>query len=335
MAKAFEIEGFDANSGISECLFKLFRAKANEMYFYYDQLSDNRDIEILHSARVSSRRLLALFKVFRPVFPQKKFLKIYIPVYNFKNTLGPVRENDVLLKMIGDYISGYVQQDVKGLMLFFAKLKNDNITARARLFRNKELLNFAGHREKLNVFFEKHLLSLKKDTNLIDINLSFKDNAILVLPHLYESVKKHHDKVHNHPRNKVLLHKMRIKAKPLRYTMEFYLKAFGDEFRNCYEEMKTFVEKTGDIHDADVITEHVLNYLKELRIFNDTQKGRKEKIPTKSLREYLGILKNTRKERFSEVSAILKKWEEDDFGIRLENAMQTIQICENNSCPKP
>lgn len=336
MAKAFEIEGFDINSGIGECLMQLFRIKTYEMYFYYDKLFDDKDIEILHSARVSSRRLLALFKVFRPVFPQKKFLKIYSPVYNFKNTLGPVRENDVLLKMVGEYISGYAHQDAKALMLFFAKLKNDNISARVKLFRNKELINFDGHREKLYSFYEKYLLSLKKNTSLIDINLSFKENATLVLPHLYENVKKLLDKVHNHPRNKVLLHKMRIKAKPLRYTMEFYLKAFGDEFRKCYEEIKEFVEKTGDIHDADVISEHVLNYLKEIRIFNDTQKGRKEKISTKSLREYLSVLKNIRKERFNEVTAILNNWIDDDFRVRLDNSFRPPpQLCEENICPRP
>ena len=334
MAKAFDIEGFDINGRITDCLFLLFKAKTEEMYFYYDRLFDNNDIEILHSARVSSRRLLALFKVFRTVFPQKKYLKIYEPVYNFKNILGPIRENDVLLKMIGEYISGYAHQDAKALMLFFAKLKNDNISARAKFFKNKELNSFKEQKEKLLNFYDKHLFSPKKDVSLVDVNLNFKENALLVLPFLFDNVKKFQDKVHNHPRNKLLLHRMRIKAKPLRYTMELYLKAFGDEFRQCYEEIKSFVEKTGDIHDADVISEHVLNYLKELRIFNETQKGKKEKISTKSLREYLQILKGKRNSAFKDVSAILTKWEQEDFKIRLENSLRPENIIEENIFPK-
>jgi len=336
MAKAFEIEGFDVNSSISACLFLLFKARTDEMYFYYDRLFDEKDIEILHSARVSSRRLLALFKVFRPVFPRKKYLKIYTPVYNFKNILGPVRENDVLLKMVGDYISGYTQQDAKALMLFFAKMKNDNITARTKLLKNAELIEFAKQKSKLHLFYEKNLSVIKKEVSLLDINLNFKDNAYLILPHLFENVKKFQDKVHNHPRNKTVLHRMRIKAKPLRYAMELYLKSFGDDFRNCYNEVKSFVEKTGDIHDADVITEYVSNYLKELRIFNDTQKGKKEKISTKPLREYLKFLKEIRKSRFEEVSLILNIWESEDFKTRLENSLRSdILNAEENICPKP
>lgn len=335
MAKAFEIEGFDINRGVTDCLFLLFKAKTEEVFFYYDQLFDNKDIEILHSARVSSRRLLALFKVFRPVFPQKRYLKNYEPVYNYKNILGPIRENDVLLKMIGEYISGYAQQDAKALMLFFAKLKNDNINARVKLFKNKELIDFKEQKEKLIKFYEKHLFKPGKNISLIDINLSFKENALLVLPSLFDNVKKFQEQVNNHPRNKLLLHRMRIKAKPLRYTMELYLKAFSDEFRQCYEEIKSFVEKTGDIHDADVISEYVASYLKELRIYNDTQKGKKEKISTKSLREYLQILKDKRNNAFKDVSAILTKWEQEDFKIRLENSLHQKNIVEENICPKP
>lgn len=336
MAKAFEIEGFDVNNNLTDCLLLLFKARTDKMFFYYDQLFENKDIEILHNARVSSRRLLAIFKVFRPMFPQKKFIKIYEPLYNFKNILGPVRENDVLLKMIGEYISGFIQQDVKAVMLFFAKLKNDNITARAKLFKDKELIAFKEHKEKLFSFYEKYLFKQKKNVDLFDTNLNLKDNAILILPVLFSKVKKFQDKVHNHPRNKTYLHRMRIKAKPLRYTMELYLKAFGDDFKKCYEGIKLFVEKTGDIHDYDVISDHVVNYLKELKIYNDTQKGKKEKISTKSLREYLKFLKNKRTASFNEVCNLLDKWEVEDFKIHLENSISDIirtNESENSNLP--
>jgi len=344
MAKAFEIQGFDINSSVSDCLYKLFTARTNEIYFYFDQLFGSNDIEILHSARVSSRRLLALFKVFRPVFPQKKYIKNYEPVYRFKSLLGPVRENDVLLKMIGDYISGYAHQDAKALMLFFAKLKNDNINTRAKLFKNKELINFGNERENLSTFFEKYLFTLKKDISLIDKNISFKENAYLIIPYLFEKVKRFNDRVRNHPRNKALLHRMRIKAKPLRYTMEIYLKAFGDDFRVCYEEIKYFVEKTGDIHDADVISERISDYLKELRIYNDTQKGKKEKISSKPLREYLKILRESRKSSFEKVTELLDKWETEDFGKKLIDSLNTDSATplikdetaeKGLTCPRP
>ncbi|MCX6165398.1 MAG: CHAD domain-containing protein [Ignavibacteriae bacterium] len=335
MAKAFEIEGFDVNNSLTDCLHLLFKSKTEELYFHYDQLFGNNDIEILHNTRVSSRRLIALFKVFRPLFPQKKYLKIYQPLYDFKNLLGPVRENDVLLKMIGEYISGFIQKDIKAVMLFFAKLKNDNITARAKLYKNSELKAFKNHREKLLKFYDKYLLNPKKNIDILDINLNFKENAALILPILFERVNRYIDSVNNHPRNKIELHRMRIKAKPQRYTMELYLKAFGQDFEKCYEEIKLFVEKTGDIHDIDVISEHVTSYLKELRIYNDTQKGKKEKISTKSLREYLKFLKERRIVHFKEVCELLNKWEAEDYKVLLENSIsgilqpQVLEISDN------
>jgi CHAD domain-containing protein len=324
MAKAFDIEGFDVNNSLTDCLHLLFKSKTEELYFHYDQLFGNNDIEILHNTRVSSRRLIALFKVFRPLFPQKKYLKIYQPLYDFKNLLGPIRENDVLLKMIGEYISGFIQKDIKAVMLFFAKLKNDNISARAKLYKNSELKEFKNHKEKLLKFYAKNLLKPKKNIEILDINLNFKENAALILPILFDKVKRYIDNVNNHPRNKTELHRMRIKAKPLRYTMELYLKAFGEDFKECYDGIKLFVEKTGDIHDIDVISEHVTSYLKELRIYNDTQKGKKEKISTKSLREYLKFLKERRTIHFKEVCELLNKWEADDFKVLLENSISSI-----------
>jgi CHAD domain-containing protein len=326
MAKAFEIEGFDVNNSLTDCLHLLFKSKTEELYFHYDQLFGNNDIEILHSTRVSCRRLIALFKVFRPVFPENKYLRIYRPLYDFKNLLGPVRENDVLLKMIGEYISGFIQQDVKAVMLFFAKLKNDNISARAKLYKDKELKEFKFYKEKFNKFYDKRLINPKKNIETMDINLNFKENAALILPILFDRVKKYRDKVAKHPRNKTELHRMRIKAKPLRYTMELYLKAFGDDFKKCYEEIKFFVEKTGDIHDIDIISDHVTNYLKELRIYNDTQKGKKEKISTKSLREYLLFLKDRRTLHFGSICELLDRWEAEDFKSKLENSISQIQI---------
>jgi CHAD domain-containing protein len=336
MAKAFEIEGFDVNNGLADCLHLLFKSKTEELYIHYEQLFGNNDIEILHNTRISSRRLIALFKVFRPLFPEKKFLKIYQPLYDFKNLLGPVRENDVLLKMIGEYISGFIQQDVKAVMLFFAKLKNDNITARAKLYKNKELKAFAEHKEKLLKFYDKFILRPKKNIEILDINLNFRENASLILPILFDRVKRYTDNVNNHPRNKTELHRMRIKAKPMRYTMELYLKAFGEDFKKNYEEIKFFVERTGDIHDIDVISDHVANYLKELRIYNDTQKGKKEKISTKSLREYINFLKERRATHFKDVCNLLSKWEAEDFQSLLENSLSNIsqfqpaEISNNN-----
>ena len=324
MAKAFEIEGFDVNNNLTDSLLLLFKSKTGELFHHYDQLFDNNDIEILHNTRVSSRRLIALFKVFRTVFPGKRFLRAYTPLYNFKNLLGSVRENDVLLKMIGEYILGFNQQDVKAVMHFFAKLKNDNINARARLYKNKELKEFKIHKEKLIKFYEKNLLNPKKKIDILDIDLSFRENAALILPLLFEKAKKFQDCVYKHPRNKTELHRMRIKAKPLRYTMELYLKAFGEDFIQCYEDIKFFVEKTGDIHDIDVISGHVENYLKEIKIYNATQKGKKEKISAKSLSEYLYFLKDRRNLYFGRVNELLEKWESEDFKSKLEKSVSSI-----------
>lgn len=333
MAKAFEIEGFDVNNSLTECLHLLFKTRTEELFTHYNRLFEDNDIEILHNTRVSSRRLLALFKVYRTLFPQKKYIKIYQPLYNFKNLLGPVRENDVLLKMIGDYVSGYIQQDVKAIMLFFAKLKNDNITAREKLYKDKELKSFGGHKDKLLKFYDRYLLKPKKKIEILDINLNFKENAPLIFPVLYEKVNKYLERVNHHPRNKNELHRMRIKAKPLRYTMELYLKAYGKEFKSCYDEVKTFVEKTGDIHDIDVISDYVTSYLKELRIYNDTQKGKKEKISTKSLREYLGFLKQKRLKIFNNTCELINKWDSQDFKARLENSIAPVPLFEEKDIP--
>jgi len=95
--------------------------------------------------------------------------------------------------------------------------------------------------------------------------------------------------------------------------MEIYISAFNEEFKSCFDNIKHFVEKTGDIHDMDVLNLKLKKFLNEIRFFNKSQKSKKDHMATKPIRECLIELTKKRNNEFDKICSQIKKWEEDDF----------------------
>jgi len=314
LAKAQEIHGFNPEGSLRECLIAIFNSRIEEIYTHFSTLYSDKDIEVLHRTRISARRVKALLKIFRPLFPEKKYRGIYQIIDNFIKTLGPIRELDVMILMLTKYISKYLQEDVKALLLFLAKLKNENLKLRAGLSKSVELKQFAREKEFLLSITSKIDKSGKngKPPHL-NVFRSFIDNTKIALPFLYDGIIEYSVRVLNKPRNKYDLHRMRIKTKPIRYLLEIFPTGYSMKTDEIYRDIKLFVEKTGDIHDADVMCARLEDFLQELRIFNKNQKLAKEKIATKPIREYMKMLKESRTDNYNLVCSMLYRWESDNF----------------------
>lgn len=310
MARALEIEGLNYDDSLNDCLRLLFQQRTNELYTHYAKIFSERNIEVLHNTRVAARRLQALFKIFRKFFPQKKYKEVYLVLRQFIRLLGPVRELDVLTAMLGKYISKFNIGEVKALMLLFANLNYETLEKRAELFKHPEILNFADKQNLFMKFYEKQFNKPPKDNiyNIYPLK-SFKENATNIFPEMIERVLSYKTNVIGHPRNKYKLHRMRIKAKPLRYIMEIYLNAFNEDFKTYYEEIKKFVERTGYIHDTDVLNMKLKKFLKEIIFYNKSQKSKRDSISTKPIREYLSELNIKRANEFEQVCIQINSWE--------------------------
>jgi|GEM_PF-667999 CHAD domain-containing protein len=329
MARALEIDGLNYDDELLNCLELLFRLRTEELYLHYSKIFSERKIEVLHDTRVAARRLQALFKIFRSLFPQKKFLETYSILKNFIDLLGPVRELDVLSAMLGSYIAKRNINEIKALMLLFANLNYTTLEKRAELFKHPDILNFSDKKNQFLKFYTKYLNKSRKQklTQLQPLK-SFRENAKNIFPFLFDNMFKFKTSVIGQTKNKMKLHRMRIKAKPLRYFMELYLNAFKEDFTKYYIDIKSFVDRTGNVHDMDVLSVKLNKFLKEIRFFNSKQKSRKDNIPTKPIREFLSDIKKKRALNFNKICNQIIKWEEENFKEKVMLNLGIINIPE-------
>ena len=92
---------------------------------------------------------------------------------------------------------------------------------------------------------------------------SYRKGAQLILAVRVEEVYSWADAIRNPDKIKQL-HNLRISVKRLRYSMEFFVINYDEEFRNLLKVLEDLQEHLGEIHDCDVIEKILTKYLREL-----------------------------------------------------------------------
>ena len=159
---------------------------------------------------------------------------------------------------------------------------------------------------------------------------SFKENAVEILPEMFDNMTKYRESVIAHPRMKLLLHRMRITGKPMRYLMEIMEPSLGREFSKCLHEIKGIIELMGDIHDSDVFVYELKEHLKEFREFNRTKENRKDRFVTSGVMKLIEKLSHKRKKDFDHLCGIIKRLENENFRNRLIESMRSDKTNEIN-----
>ena len=155
-------------------------------------------------------------------------------------------------------------------------------------------------------------------------NKSFRENARLLLPVLFDDFLSNRIRVVSHPRLKTDLHKMRIAGKTLRYAMEFFDDAFDDEFSLCLREVKHLLDLMGQVHDCDVHIPVLHIQLREIRSFNRATVNPKDRIRTKALADLIRAEQNRRVTMFNDACAVIERWVIENFKQRVVQSMNTV-----------
>ena len=232
MAKVTEQEIFDPKKNLLECLSIIFNARITKLYSYADRVFKEEEVEALHDMRVSARRLQAVFKIFKGLFPKKGYEKQYNRVRGVVKLLGKVRELDVMIGYILNHINKSTVEDKRILFLLSARLKKQNLFERKKISENEMLKDFATHEVQLLKFMDDNLLNPEmSSTTDTGFDKSFRDYAYMIIPAMYDRVMEYKNSVVGHPRRKEELHRMRIQTKPLRYALETYQNIFAGRFQ--------------------------------------------------------------------------------------------------------
>jgi CHAD domain-containing protein len=104
MAPPREIRGLACDEPFRTAAGKVIWTRFSEMMSFGDVALAGKDIEGVHDMRVGSRRLRAALELFRDVFPRKQLAPMLAEVKRLADSLGEVRDLDVMIERLRDDI---------------------------------------------------------------------------------------------------------------------------------------------------------------------------------------------------------------------------------------
>lgn len=157
MAKAKKIHGLDPDKPLAECLKVILPVRFGEMTEHEQGTLEGSDIEALHDMRVASRRVQAVFKMFRQVFPKKKFKAEYNELRMLIRSLGEVRDYDVFIDKLQKLKRDVADKDTRAFDLLIIRKKAEREEKRKLLVNHINQLNKAGYKEHFLNFVNENL----------------------------------------------------------------------------------------------------------------------------------------------------------------------------------
>lgn len=100
MAPARKISGLSCDESFRSAAGKIIWTRFQEMMSFADAALEGSDPEGVHDMRVASRRLRAALELFQDVFPVKQLAPFRRGVKELADTLGEVRDLDVLIERL-------------------------------------------------------------------------------------------------------------------------------------------------------------------------------------------------------------------------------------------
>jgi CHAD domain-containing protein len=214
-----------------------------------DGVHQAKDIESIHRMRVASRRLRTAMTLFADYLPKGKLSIWQKQLRKTTRSLGAARDTDVQIEILNDFIKNAPSSDVKTgvrrLLLRWsqerAKLQEDVNQSIDELVKNKTLDQFQNLLEPQVQQAEKEFVITTDLFKLAFTSISSRLNEFMSF-----------EEIIYQPENIEDLHKMRIAAKWLRYSLETFAPLYVDELKKYIQVIREVQDVLGEIHDCDV-----------------------------------------------------------------------------------
>lgn len=261
-----------------------------------DKFLKKPDENYLHEIRTESRKLESLFMTLGELSDSKEY-KVYLrKLKQFIRLFSPSRETDVCIQITEEYLK--IKTDNSLILKFLDNLKTLSVDQRRRIFVNKKLVDFLLSKATLEDFIRNKMFSSageitpEKVSKYLGVQVCF----------LYDKMMIYKDDVLSGPENMKQLHKMRLRAKPLRYTLDFLNEVLGLRLSDMGNKIKTMVALAGEIHDYDMIIEKAEKFEALARQY---QKDDTNKDSDNSISAFINHLKNKRIQDYSKFKSLV------------------------------
>jgi CHAD domain-containing protein len=220
----------------------------SKLYAHLPGVLNGDDPHDIHQMRVATRRLRASLTSTAPAYRAELVEKLYQRLRRLARALGDVRDRDVLLMRLQRTADDQRDTDQSELRAVIERVQAERNDAHAALLDELQRRRTQRLLRDLNAFLTDPLDEVQaKDHGL---PLLVHHHAGSVIWRHYEAVRRF-ETVMPHASSE-RLHELRIACKHLRYTLELFEPALGEDARPLIKQVEAMQEHLGDIHDADV-----------------------------------------------------------------------------------
>lgn len=212
------------------------------------------EIEELHDMRVAVRRMRAAARVFEAYLDPGQLEPHLKGLRKTLGSLGEVRDLDVFREKAEVYLKTLPSGHEHDLDKLFAALAEEREKAR------KNMLDYLNS-EKYSDFKKNLSDALASPETLVLPSINKKHDALPhrvreVLPSILYArladISAYSEWIEGPYLPVGCLHRLRIAAKGMRYTLEFFEGVLGEDAKTLIQEFKTFQDHLGNLHDAMV-----------------------------------------------------------------------------------
>lgn len=241
--------GIRTEDSMSEAALKVLRSNFGRMKNREAGTRSGLDTEDLHDMRVAARRMRAAWRVFEGAFKTGKTKKLRGRLEAISDRLGAARDLDVLTEGLATYCEALDEAQRPGLEPLQLAWRHQRDAARAELVRELDSNRYESFVKEMSAFLDAGV-NVAANVTTPTAPHRVRDRAPSEIWATYEAVLAYELVL---PwADMETLHRLRISAKWLRYTLEFFGEALGPGSNTLLEKVAALQDHLGCLHDADV-----------------------------------------------------------------------------------
>lgn len=231
-------------------LFELSQKRLEKFASLFPRVFIRNDPETIHDARVWSRRLQQILRVYFPKPAIKKCRKLIRTLRRIRRALGTCRNLDVMADLIREKIDGASNPVVRDAW--------DRLKVHIQEKREPAL---GGIREELSQYDIVDFVN-RTEALLCSAKLP-EDMEPTLLEAITQAIRDWHEAIDNAKQNQEpeQLHALRIAGKRLRYRVELLAELGESSAKEQIKALRTLQDQLGQWHDRHVLSQFVGKFL--------------------------------------------------------------------------
>ncbi len=309
---------------------KVFSQQFARMLAHEKGTRKGEDIEELHDMRVAIRRMRAAAKVFEAYMDSKKLGPHLKGLRSTLGALRDIRDLDVFREKAEDYLKKLPPENKNDLEPLFSVIAGERKKALKNMLLYLDSEKYANFKKEFANFLSVSEYWALPTTTRKDDALPHRIRDVLpsILYSKFADISAYSEWIEGPYVSVKRLHRMRIAAKGLRYTLEFFGDTLKKEAETIITEFKILQDHLGDIQDDVVAIDLLGSYLQtgDWGLSESRQYSGENKLPDflKGVEAYKAYRE---KELQTLLDTFLEAWvkiQSEEFRQRIESAIKNL-----------